>query len=796
MSRRDRLVLGLSLLGALTAGIFVLTRFEMDTDVTSFLPEGEDRDLGQLSRSIAKGELSRTVVLTLGAPSEPEAIEASRRFEAALRKDASVMDALSFLEGGPPEDFERAAFELYFPHRFHFFARSQGEAAEKITSDGLREAARSLRDRLSHPTSTLLTRIAPGDPFLTIPSIFESLEQGQAASLRVAEGRYVTRDGRHAVFFMGTRAEAFDTKAQRPLFEAIARAFDASNAALGGSLTMDQSGIHRFALRAEREIKADIARISVLSIAVLVTALLLLFRSLRFIALASLPIGAGVLAGLAVVLAAHGRIHGITLAFGASLIGVTIDYVVHIYCHQAVAPAEDGPRGTLRAIDGTLLTCAAATILGFVALLFSSLPGLREVALFATVGIATSLVVTRAIIPSLLPAVMRDVRARDRLIRGLRPTLGALRRRRGLALAVLGVAVIFAAITLPSMPEGGGFGAMGALDAELLEEDRRVRDRVTRFEQMRFVVARGPDEASALMANERAALALEDAVGDAELDGFHGVSRLLPSPATQRDSAASLAEDETLRERFDAAFAAEGFVPAAFSPFFEALEAPPPDPLTFDELLDSPLAFIVRSLRVETDDGVAFITYLNGVHDEDALARRFADVHGVYFLRQDELFGRAEATYRARTLELLAIGLLAVFALIGVRQRSLRRTLASLGPALMAALVTLGALSVAGRGVDLVTLTTLLIVVCMGVDYGLFLVDAERMDARHRDASLLAIFLAAISTLLGFGLLSMSAHPVLSAIGLTACVGIFASLLLAPSAIAIAGLGSQPPEDA
>src|SRR5690606_4389478 len=152
-------------------------------------------------------------------------------------------------------------------------------------------------------------------------------------------------------------------------------------------------------------------------------------------------------------------------------------------------------------------------------------------------------------------------------------------------------AALFAALTLPGMPEGGGFGSMNALDPELLAEDQRVRERVTRFEQMRFVVARGEDEASALAANERAARLLEAAVTSGDLDGFHGIHRLLPSPTTQRASADALREDETLRARFEAAFAAEGFVPAAFTPFFEALEAPQPPPLGFDDLLGSPLSF-------------------------------------------------------------------------------------------------------------------------------------------------------------------------------------------------------------
>lgn len=793
MSRRDRLALLFGLLALAGAAVFVASRFAMDTDVTSFLPEGDDRELGRLSREIARGELSRTIVITIGAPSRDVALEASRRFEAELRSDPLVTEALAFLEGGPPAEFERQIFELYFPHRAQLFARSPDEARERLSDEGLRAAASSLRDRLSQPTSTLLTRLAPLDPFLVVPGVFESLEQGQARSLSVVDGRYLTQDGRYAVFFMGTRAEAFDTAAQRPLFEAIAEAFARTNHALGGELSMDQSGIHRFALHAEEAIKRDITRISVVSVVTLVLALLTLFRSLRFIALASLPVGGGVLAGLAAVLLVGDRVHGITLAFGASLIGVTVDYVLHLYCHHAVAPSPEGPRGTLREIDRTLFTCAAATILGFVALLFSSLPGLREVALFSAVGVGTSLAITRAMIPSLLPTTMRPVAARERFVALLRPSLGALRRNRRAALVVFGGALVFVALTVPSMPEGQGFGEMGGVDPALLAEDERVRDRVTRFEQMRFVVARGADEGSALEANERAARALEQAQTEGALEGFHGIHRLLPSPATQRASQAALLGDATLRARFEAAFAAEGFVPEAFSPFFAYLEEPMPEPLEYAALLDSPLAFMVRSLRLELPDGVAFLTYLNGVRDEGALAQHLAGVEGVTFLRQGELFGRAASTYRAHTLELLALGLLAVLILVVIQQRSLRGALAALAPALVAALTTLGALSLAGRGVDLVTLTTLLIVVCMGVDYGLFLVHAERMDEAHRDASLLAIVLAAVSTLLGFSLLALSAHPVLSSIGLTASVGIFACLVLAPSAIALVGPGRKEP---
>jgi predicted exporter len=73
-------------------------------------------------------------------------------------------------------------------------------------------------------------------------------------------------------------------------------------------------------------------------------------------------------------------------------------------------------------------------------------------------------------------------------------------------------------------------------------------------------------------------------------------------------------------------------------------------------------------------------------------------------------------------------------------------------------------------------------VISMGVDYGVFLVDASE-SAEERSVALLSVFLAATTTVLGFGLLAISRHPLLSAIGITATVGMTACLLLAPTTL-------------
>ena len=64
--------------------------FEITTEITHFLPEGTDRRLAQISRAVAESELTRTVVLTVGGPSEDIAAEAASELAERLRPSSHV----------------------------------------------------------------------------------------------------------------------------------------------------------------------------------------------------------------------------------------------------------------------------------------------------------------------------------------------------------------------------------------------------------------------------------------------------------------------------------------------------------------------------------------------------------------------------------------------------------------------------------------------------------------------------------------------------------------------------------
>ena len=771
-----RAVLGWLLLAGLAA--LCWTRMAVTTDITHFMADESDARLAGISRQLAQSELTRTIVLSVQAEGDDPgpALAGARAVAEALAGHPEV----SWLRTGPGAIDGEAIHAVYFPRRHYLL----DDPKDRLSDAGLRAAAAALKQELGRPTGQIVKRVAPVDPLLLYPAQLRRLEAARAGGLDVVEGQFVA-EGRHALVLLATRHSPFDAGSQASLQAAIAAAAEG----LPAGVTLEQSAVARFALAAERSMRADISRISTVSLIGLLLLFVLMFRSPRLIALAMVPLLAGVLAALAACLVIFGRVHGLTLAFGATLIGVCIDYSVHLFNHHLLSPAADGPEASARRLGPGLWLGALTTIAGFAGLAWTSFPGLREVAVFAAVGVLTAVLATRYWLPSMMPRVTRPGRVAVLAAAGLGRVVVRLRGARGVLIGLLLAAGVATAIGVPQIGFSDDIKLLTTTDPEMLAEDERVRGRVARMDSGRFVVAIGSGvdvaaaEEAALAVNDEVYAALAGARAAGELAEFRSLHTFVRSAAAQRQSLVAL-QEPGLPARLDAAFVAEGFRAGSFAGFFADMSAGT-GPLRMSDLAATPLAELVRSFCVELaaeQPTVAVLSLLRGVSDGPALRERLASVPGSHYFDQAEAMATAFAGYRARTLELVLFGLLGVFALVWLRYRRLAVALAAFAPAVLAAGATLGVLALCGVGVGLLHVVALLLVLSMGVDYGVFLAES-RDDPEGFTATLLSVVIACLSTVLAFGLLAMSDSPALRAIGVTVGLGVLLSLVLAPAAL-------------
>jgi predicted exporter len=432
-------------------------------------------------------------------------------------------------------------------------------------------------------------------------------------------------------------------------------------------------------------------------------------------------------------------------------------------------------------LRGSLLLAAVTTVAGFIGLSFTEFQGFRELGVFATIGIAASLLATLWLLPDLLPPGRTVAPLSSRLADCLAWSVLGLRSRRWWLAALPLGALLLAAVALPRLVFVDDLARLGEPDPALLAEEQRVRERVSSFDSGRLVVALadGPEQAIARNEEVHARLAAEVAAG--RLGGVRSLHGLLWSEQLQRRNLAALRADETLPARLDAAFQQAGFRPGALAPFAAALAAPP-EPLTLAELRASPLGELASTLVMDLGGRTGVITYLRGVADPEAVRGALAGLPDVHWFEQraflNEIFGR----FRDQTVRQTAFGSLLVLPILMLRYRGLRRALAAFLPSILSALVVLSLFAAFGQEISLLHVVALLVVMGMGVDFGIYLVDSVE-NHRALGATLISILLCCLSTIFTFGTLALSSHPGLRAIGLTSGLGIALSFLFAPVAL-------------
>ena len=763
------------------AGVWGVMRLEVETDITHFLPAADDPRVAEVARQIAGSELNRTITLSLEAGDEALAARAAR----AMGERLALRDGVAWVRSGPDPELERAFYELYFPRRFGFVAEQPDELRAAFSDEGLRERARALKRQLSAPTGAFVREIATQDPWLLFPGHLSRMQEAMAGALRVHEGAFVSEDGRYGIVLLASDASPFDTASQARLQRAIAEDFAAVNAELGGGLALEQAGVHRIALRSEGDIREDVTRVSIAGTAGVLLFLILTFGSFRFVFLGHVPIAAGVACAAFASALVFERVHGLTLAFGATLVGVAIDYVAHYLNHHVLAPAPGGADGTMRRIWPGLLIGGLTTVAGVAALGWTGYPAIREMALFTSVGVLGALLATRFLVPPWLPDAKKPTRLHLAASRGIARALDGLRARRWLLYALPAVAIATTIAGLSRLDVLDDPRALAAIPEDLIAEDERVRQRVARVDAGRFAIAFGADADEALAVNDRVYRALEEARAAGELGRQRSLHPILWSPALQQENLDAVTAARDLARRTDRAYAAEGFVEGAFEPFAEELEELPP-PLRLDDLEDSAIGALVDPFVLPTDEGVAVLTFVHDVRDAAALEARLAAVDDALFWDQQAYIAGAYRDFRERTFELVAVGLLFVILVVAIRYRSARKTIAAVAPAVLAGAASLGIVSLAGVPLTLVHVVTLLLVLSMGVDYGVFMAESDA----HEEGpvpTVVSLVVACGSTVLSFGALAFSDHPAMQAIGATTAIGVALSLVLAPAAGAWVG---------
>ena len=761
--------------------VFAISQARFVSDLSSFLPAAPTEQQRLLVDQLRDGAISRVILIGIDGGDARTRADASRALAARLRPDnqfASVANAVS--------GFERER-DLLLAYRY---VLSSNVTPARFEAEGLRAAIGETLAALASPAGMALKALVPRDPTGEMLAVAEQMRPGEGPN--VVEGVWASADGARAVLVARTRAAGSDTDAQAKADATLRAAFDAVAAGKGLRLVTTGPGV--FSARARGMIERDVERLALVSLAIVVTALLLVYRSPVALGLGLVPVVSGAVAGIAAVSVGFGVVHGITLGFGTTLIGEAVDYSIYLFVQSERSErTADWIAGFWPTVRLGVLT----SIAGFSALVFSGLPGLAQLGVYSITGLVVAAAVTRFVLPRMMPPGFR--------IRDVSP-LG-LRLERGVAAAgrarwIVPVAAAAAVVVLVVHRDTLFDPQISTLNPISLKDktaDAELRAALGASDARRMIAVHGASADDALASAEKIGARLDALVASGAIGGYESPARYLPSAATQQARLASLPEAAALRPRLAPAVAGTGLRPERLEPF----------------LADVERARAAGALRREQLDATAFEQALDGMLFHDAAGRWTAmlglrrppdsaiDVKAVSAAvaasgvtnaiaidMKDEI-DRLYSGYFERALLTSLAGLAAIVALLFGALRSPRRVARVMVPLLAGVLVVAAFHALTGTRMSLLHLVGLLLVVAIGSNYALFFDRMAAGGAGSAPRTLASLALANFTTVASFGVLALSSIPVLRAIGSTVALGAFVTLAFAA---VLCGAGIQFPQ--
>jgi predicted exporter len=744
--------------------ILIATFTHIRTDMSGFLPEASTPQQKFLVSQLREGVASRLILIGLENAPATDLANISKSLADKLR----LSERLWYIANGT-QQWTEGEEELLMRYRYLLSSSSD---RNHFTVPALRYALEEGIRGLALPLGAVEKRSLPADPTGELRRVLEQWESSEGP--RLEYGVWFSPDTRRALLVAETRAPPFDLDNQQDTVDEIRWAFGIVAADSGARLVL--SGPAVFALSSRDAIRQDAWRLSLLGTALVITLLWSVYRSAWLVALSALPLLAGILVAVAVISVSFKYIHGITLAFGMTLIGIAVDYPIHLFTH--VRQSEPA-RTTIQRIWPTLRLVVATTVIGYFAMVFSDFPGLTQLGIFAVTGLVTAAAVTRWLLPALMP---RDV---------FSPAIPALSRKalhwlnfpyrwRIGFLASITVAVVLL-FTSPTPFWQDDLAALSPVPEQGKRLDQELRTQLGAPDVRKVIVIRADTPQQVLELCERIVPALDGFAKQAKLKGFDPACRYLPSARAQQARQAALPGSTLLRGNLRQAVTGFPFRKGLFMPFLHDVEASRSlPPVELKDLQGTALGMRVNNLLFPYGHGWAGVILLRGVENGAALDQWMMSLgnDAVFALDLKSESEQMVKVYRDHALSVWGIGITAVVVVLVAGVRSVGILLRVVTPVAASVVAVCALLLALGQSLSLFHLVALLLVVGIGLDYGLFF-NNTFAHAEEQRRTALSLLMCSGTTVIVFGVLALSRVPVLSAIGITVALGSAFCLILA-----------------
>ena len=777
---KNRVIALVGTLLFLLALVFFATKIKFEEDITRIIPQNEKSDI--TAKVLQQLNFSDKITVIIEKEKNGTIDDLTETAYTLLDSLEQLNGYISEIQGRVNEENIQETFDFVYANLPLFLdATDYKNIQNKLTKDSIAFQVHKNYKTLLSPTGIVAKDFILNDPlgisFIALKKL-QQLNLGDDFYLH--DGFVITKDNSKILLFITPKLAGTETE-RNTLFVAKLDSIKTNiNRSFVSKTNVDFFGSTLIAVANAKQIKHDILSTVMISISVLILIFIFFYRKFYIPLIIFIPTIFGALLATASLYFLKGTISAISISIGAILLGVTVDYSLHILTHYK---HNSNIQALYAEITKPIIMSSATTAISFLCLLFVNSEALKDLGVFAAISVVFSAVVALVLIPHLYKS-NQQIHVKKTIL----DKIGAYPfHQNKIVIGICLLVILSSLFVFNKVTFNNDLAALNFVPKEIKAAEAKLESTTNLTSKSIYLASYGNSIDEVLTKNNHLFAKLNQYKTEQKILKFSSIGGLVLSKEEQLQKIENWNSfwRENSKEKLQKTLIEEGdklgFKPTTHTSFYNLLNYSfEPIPFSDYEAID---AFFLKEF-VSKKDNFYTITSLVKVSNSqrDSFVNdieKSSEYIAIDRKHMNETFlGKLKNDFGS----LINYSLLAIVFILIIFFRRIELMLISVIPIVVTGIVTAGMIVWFGLELNIFSTIVCTLIFGIGVDFSIFMTSALQNEYTTGKNNLAtyrtSILLAVITTVLSIGTLIFAKHPALKSISSVSLIGIFSAVII------------------
>ncbi|HUH28221.1 MMPL family transporter [Gelidibacter sp.] len=775
--QRQRTVFGIVLILIFGILIWVASTIKFDEDISKLIPSNLENQ--QLQKVLKTAQFADKIIVHI--EKEKSGITDDLTDYATQFLDSLSTHSKSFVKDiqGKIEDetiFETMDF-VYNNVPLLLKAADYKNISKKLHPDSIAKITENNYKTLISPSGIVSKKTLIKDPLGISLMALKHLQQlGISDDFTLKEGFLVSKDGLHVLLFITPTHPSNYTTENAQFSEQLYQFQESLNKVFKDKAQSSYFGGTLIAVANAQQIKNDIQITVTIAMVLLMTLFIVFYKKLTIPIILFVPTLFGGLLAISVLSVVRSEISAISLGIGAVLLGVTLDYSLHILTHIR---NKETAKELFDSVSKPILMSSLTTALAFLCLLFVDSPALQDLGVFAAISVMGASVFALVFIPQ----VYKGTSTKDTKRSIVDKIASYDFHKNKIFIGSIAVLLIISAFSYQRVTFNQDISNLNFQPEAIKSAEAKLDTLINISSKSLYVITFGTNEQKVLETNDEIFNQLQNLEKENQIISYNSVGALVGSDKKQQASIKVwdhfwTADLKTqIQSQLIETGSQFGFKPSTFKEFYTLLDHDF-QPLSIDDYRK--INVIPISDFIAKEDNFMTISSVVNVENNhiEKIKNRFMNFNNTLVIdRQainETLLGHLKNDFN----KLLVYCVIVVVLLLLVFYQNIKLTLVTVIPIIITWFVTIGIMGLFHLEFNIFNIIISSFIFGLGVDYSIFMTNGMLSGKSSMTTHKTSIILSVLTTILGVGVLIFAKHPALHSLATISIIGILAAMFI------------------